>query len=137
MKQNIKSKAEFFRLAANQNVERVQVGGISIDEWDEWVIEARKQLEEQGAKPEDIIETDTQLEVKGSCNYWTKPKNHRKSTGKLVNRSADFYFESDNLDRSGETRQSFGQQKDLKLIDNKLVLTMFNGAEIHYSLQAV
>lgn len=137
--QAIKSKKEFFRLAAIHGVTRTQVGGLTLDEWDAWVVEARKQLEAQGAKPEDIIETDSKLEIKGSPQFWNKPKVHRVSTGKLVERSADYYYESADLrdDASDEEpSQSFGNKKDLSLIDNELVFTMFNGATIHYALNS-
>lgn len=135
--QTIKSKAEFFRLAKEQTVTRTQVGGMTLDEWDNWVVEARKQLIEQGAAPEYIIETDTKLEIKGSSQFWNKPKVRRVSTGKLVIRSKDYYYESGNLrdDVSDDApAQSFGNLSDFKLVDNKLVNTMYNGAELHYTL---
>lgn len=130
---DIKSKAEFFRLAKAGSVTRTQVGGMTTDEWDEFVIEARKQLIEQGANAEDIVETDTKLEITGATQFWHKPTVPRILKGELVERSSDYYFAfTDPI--TNELRESFGNKKDLKLVDNKLILTMFNKAELHYTI---
>jgi hypothetical protein len=133
----ITSKAAFIRAADGKTITRTIVGGTTtLDEWDAYVIEARKQLIGQGAKDENIVETADKLEVTGSSWYCMKPKMPRIMTGIMVFRSSDFYFESDQIAGSDQPQQTFGNKKDLTLVDGKLVLTMFNKSEIHYSINA-
>ena len=135
--ESISSKTEFFKLAKGKFITRTMVGGLALDEWDEWVANAKKQLQEQGVKLEDIVETERELSIKNSPQFWRKPVINRVSTGEIIERSQDYTFVSTDLplDENGNPVKSQGKKSDLKLIDNKLVLTMFNGAELHYSIK--
>lgn len=130
---NIKSVADFFRKAKCHNVIRHQVGGLTTDEWDEWVANAKTQLIAQGVNEENIIETDSMLKINGSSQYWRKPNQPRVLTGNIVERSKDYIF---NFENDGEQHASYGNKKGLKVKDNNLIVVMFNQAELHYSIVA-
>lgn len=128
----ITSKKDFFEAAKTGVVTRTLIGSLALEEWPEFVANTKAKLIELGC-PEDNIEiTETKLVVKSSGQFWTRPRTPRVMTGKIVPRSKDFYFESDQFDNG--LNQSYCDKANTQLIDGGLELETLNGAKIRYTI---
>lgn len=128
----ITTKKSFIEKSKGAMIKRTQVGGITLDEWDNYVSEVKKSLISQGCSESDILVTNTSLNIRSSGQFVMKPKTPRNLVGKMVFRSKDFYFESENGE--SEPIKSFGPISNLVLVDGNLELTTLNGSKIIYSI---
>ncbi|WP_137297189.1 hypothetical protein [Psychromonas sp. SP041] len=130
--QQYKSKKEFFLAAENKEVTRTMDGGLSLDEWDDWVKQTTEALISQGCAPENIELNDNSLSIKNSNQFWMKPKTPRIMTGEIHSRSKDFYFKSDQFS-TGEAA-SFCDKSKATLTEFGLEVVMLNGAKLEYTI---
>ena len=128
----ITSKKVFFDITLTHAVRRTVIGGLTLDEWDDFVENAKKSFISQGISESDIEETEKKLSIKSTGQFWLRPKTPRVMTGKIVVRSNDFYFESDQFDTG--LAKSYCEKSKVILDNGELELTALNGSKIRYSI---
>jgi hypothetical protein len=131
----IKSKSAFFKEANGKRITRTQVGGLTLDDWDDFTQDAIKQLKAQGCPDEQIKLDDTGLSF--GIQFISKPTTKRSIEGSL-NEHGDFVlfkYKADN----GETRSTRFNKKDAELHNDddgvRLVVKVNNNTSIVYEIK--
>lgn len=105
----------------NHRVSKTITGTLTLEDWPDYVKQAREQLLAQGCPAEQITETDNALEF-GANQYVLKPKHSRYSEGTLLVRSKDYCFTPDD----GSTGPVYGDIKGLKVLDATTLQKIYN-----------
>lgn len=123
-----KSAAQWFNAANGKRVIKTVSGVLTLEEWPEWVADAKAQLIAQGATP---IETDNGLSVKENGQFWMKPRLRASESGTLAVRSADYAFIPE-----GQSRGVYGDKKGAKVQGASLVKTYDNGMIVTFTMES-
>jgi len=132
----ITSAAQFFRESNGKKIIRTMVGGLAAEDWADWVEQTKVTLTQQGLPIENIVDDGKTLSIKGSPQFWMKPRMYRQLTGQLEIRSKDYIFEYNDPANPSEVCRSFGYKKGLKVVDNNLILELPDGVHLQYALVA-
>lgn len=125
-----KSAAAFFRAANGQRVTKRVTGVPTWEDWNDECATIKRQLIEQGCKPDDIIITDDKLSVSSTNQLLLRSKLRAVETGVLTVRSSDYHFLPD-----GAERPVYGDKKGAKVAPNgALVKEYANGMKVTFEL---
>lgn len=126
----IMSKAAFFRAASNSSIRRIQIGGVTSDEWDKHVEQILAQAKECGVPDTDIAVTESSITI--GTKRQNKPKMPRTCEGKLQVYSANCQF----VANDSSIATPWFDKKDSKLVNDGIEIETCTGSTIRYELIA-